>query len=67
MVGRPRSSVHGDQACAALSAGDDQPLVVVDQFEELFSLDLSQIELEEFGELLQAHLQRGGGVLVTLR
>ncbi|WP_344094693.1 hypothetical protein [Microbacterium deminutum] len=40
---------------------------MVDQFEELFSLDLSQIELEEFGELLQAHLQRGGGVLVTLR
>ena len=41
--------------------------MVVDQFEELFGLDLSDVELEAFGEALESHVRDGGHLLVTVR
>ena len=57
----------GADAENALRAAAERRLVVVDQFEELFALGLSAIELERFSELLESHVQRGGYLLLTVR
>lgn len=46
---------------------DDRRLVVIDQFEELFALGLSEAETEDFGELLESYLHGSRCLLITVR